>query len=82
VNFELRELRQDDGCNALSLGDPALTPLKTFLRKEAKKLHQSNLARTFVIAAHGQTKVMAYVTTICTQISVEQFQEPVPIESF
>ena len=82
MNFELRELRQDDGCTALSLGDPTLTPLKTFLRKEAKKLHQSNLARTFVIAAHGQSKVMAYVTTLCTQISVEQFQEQAPIESF
>ena len=29
--FELRELHQGDGCNALSLGDPGLTPLKTFL---------------------------------------------------
>jgi hypothetical protein len=66
VPFELRELRQGDGCNALSLGTPALTPLKTFLRKEAKKLHEENLARTFVLVPSGETKILAYVTTLCT----------------
>ena len=78
----LRELQQGEGCSALRLLDPALTPLKTFLRKESKHLHQSHLARTFVIVKTGQTRVMAYVTTLCTQISVEQFRDQVPIESF
>jgi len=43
VGFELRELSPRDGCNALSLGDQAFAPLKSFLRKEAKKLHQEHL---------------------------------------
>ena len=82
MDLELRELDQGDGCSALSLGDAAFTPLKIFLKKEAKKLHKSNLARTFVVAKSGETKVMGYVTTLCTQISVQQFQEQVPIEEF
>lgn len=82
MNIELRELHQDDGCSSLSLGDASFTPLKTFLRKEAKKLHQGNLARTFVMVETGQTKVLAYVTTLCTQISVEQLQKPAPVEKF
>ena len=82
MNIELRELHQDDGCNGLSLGDQNLTPLKTFLRKEAKKLHRDNLARTFVIAEKAHTKVLAYVTTLCTQISVEELKQSAPIEQF
>jgi hypothetical protein len=82
VPFELRELRQGDGCNALSLGTPALTPLKTFLRKEAKKLHEENLARTFVLVPSGETKILAYVTTLCTHVSVEQFDPKGVIDGF
>ena len=67
--FELRELHQGDGCNALSLGDPGLTPLKTFLRKEAKKLHEENLARTFVLVSSGETKVLAYITTVSDHLT-------------
>ena len=73
MTFELRELSPDDGCNALSLGDPAFAPLKTFLRKEAKRLHQEHLARTFVLVRRGETKVLAYITTLCTHVAVEQF---------
>lgn len=82
ANFELRELRGEDGCTALSLGDAALTPLKTFLRKEAKKLHQENLARTFVLVRKGESRVWAYVTTLCTHVAVQQFDEPGPVDGF
>jgi len=41
--LEFRELHPDDVCTALSLGDAGFTPLKTFLRKEAKRLHKDNL---------------------------------------
>ena len=80
--YELRELRISDGCNALSLGDPALTPLKAFLRKEAKKLHQENLARTFVLVPTGETKILAYITTLCTHVAVEQFDHQAVIDGF
>jgi GNAT superfamily N-acetyltransferase len=75
VSFELRELSPADGCNALRLGDPVFSPLKIFLRKEAKKLHQEHLARTFVLVSRGETKVLAYITTLCTHVAVEQFDE-------
>lgn len=82
VNYELREQHADDGCTALSLGDAALTPLKTFLRKEAKKLHRENLAKTFVLVEKGQARVWAYVSTLCTRIAVEQIDGPAPLEDF
>jgi GNAT superfamily N-acetyltransferase len=82
ANYELRELRNSDGCSALSLGDAALTPLKTFLRKEAKKLHQENLARTFVLAEQKQARVWAYVTTLCTHIAIEQIGEPALVDNY
>lgn len=80
--YELRELRPEDGCNALSLGDPAFSPLKTFLRKEAKKLHRENLAKTFVLVEVGASQVLAYVTTLCTHVSVQQFDQPSQVEGF
>jgi predicted N-acetyltransferase YhbS len=81
-NYELRELCASDGCMALSLGDPALTPLKTFLRKEAKKLHQEDLAKTFVLVKKNQTQVLGYVTTLCTHVAVEQIGISAPVDDF
>lgn len=80
--YEIRALADDDSCNALSLGDPTLVPLKTFLRKEAKRLHKDNLARTFVLVETGQTKVLAYVTLVCTHVAVEQFGGDAPVDRF
>lgn len=82
MGFELRELASGDGCNALSLGSEAFAPLKSFLRKEAKKLHQEHLARTFVLVPEGETKVLAYITTLCTHVAVEQFDEPAVLDGF
>jgi GNAT superfamily N-acetyltransferase len=82
VNYEIRALGADDGCNALSVGNPAFAPLKTFLRKEAKKLHKENIARTFVLVELGGTRIWAYVTTLCTQVSVEQLGLPQVVENF
>jgi len=75
VELELRKIESSDVCNSLSLGDEEFTPLKIFLRKEAKKLHQDNLAVTFVIVAKGTKRVLAYLTTLCTHIAVEQFDD-------
>ncbi|PUE08644.1 hypothetical protein B9Z51_06755 [Limnohabitans sp. T6-5] len=45
------------------------------MRKEAKKLHQEHLARTYVLVRQGETKVLAYITTLCTHMAVEQFDK-------
>lgn len=82
MTIELRELVAGDGCNSLSLGDPAFAPLKTFLRKEAKRLHQEHLARTFVIVPKGESKVLAYITTLCTHVAVEQFADHAVMDGF
>lgn len=82
MTYELRALDSHDGCSSLSLGDAVLTPLKTFLRKEAKRLHQENLARTFVLVETDGTRVWAYITTLCTQVSVEQFDAGALVEGF
>ncbi|MFX1677654.1 GNAT family N-acetyltransferase [Mitsuaria sp. CC2] len=80
--YELRALDDGDGCNALSLGDQTLVPLKTFLRKEAKRLHKDNLAKTFVLVERGETRVLAYITLVCTHVSVQQFGGPAPVDGF
>lgn len=80
--YELRRLADGDGCNALSLGDEALVPLKTFLRKEAKRLHRDHLARTFVLVEAGHSRVLAYITLVCTHLAVQQFDAPAPVDGF
>ncbi len=82
VNFDLRELHPDDRCNSLSLGDSTFIPLKSFLRNEAKELHLNDLAKTFVLTKHQETKVLAYITTLCTQISIENFEPNNQIKDF
>ncbi|WP_431102270.1 GNAT family N-acetyltransferase [Roseateles noduli] len=82
MSYELRALDETDGCNALSLGDQNLVPLKTFLRKEAKRLHKDNLAKTFVMVEFGETRVLAYITLVCTHVSVQQFGGPAPVDGF
>jgi GNAT superfamily N-acetyltransferase len=82
VDVDLRELAAGDNCNALSLGDPAFVPLKSFLRKEAQKLHQEHLARTYVLVRRGQTRVLAYITTLCMHVAVEQFGDHVLVDGY
>jgi GNAT superfamily N-acetyltransferase len=82
VSYEIRALAEDDGCNSLSLGERERVPLKTLLRKEAKRLHKGNLAKTFVLVEAGETRVLAYVTLVCTHVAVEQFGAPAPVDGF
>ena len=82
MNLQLRGLDPQDGCNALRLGDAVFAPLKSFLRHEAKKLHQENLAKTFVLGEEGDSRIWAYVTTLCTQVSVQQFDDNAAVDGF
>ncbi len=82
MSYEIRALADGDGCNSLSLGDAALVPLKTFLRKEAKRLHKDNLAKTFVLVRARETTPLAYATLVCTHVSVRQFGDLAPVDGF
>jgi GNAT superfamily N-acetyltransferase len=80
LELKLRPISPSDLCRSLKLGDETLTPLKTFLAREAKKLNQENLAKTFVLAESDSGRVRAYVTLLCTHVKVEQFPEPLAVD--
>lgn len=80
MGYIIRSLDAADRCNALSLGVAELQPLKSFLKSEAKRLHQENFARTFVFVEEGDTKVLAYITLICTHVAVQGFGPQQPVE--
>jgi ribosomal protein S18 acetylase RimI-like enzyme len=68
--FALREISPDDSVSGLSLGAPEFTPLKTFLRRYAKKFHAANAAKTYVFAS-STGKVVGYITLVCSQIEID-----------
>ncbi|QGU20879.1 GNAT family N-acetyltransferase [Mesorhizobium huakuii 7653R] len=82
--FQIRALNDKDGVTSLSLGDATFTPLKTFLRKDAKSHQVASLARTYVAVEDGTERVSAYITVICGEIEVqanhdgEDLQYPYP----
>lgn len=82
MELQLRPLEPNDGCKSLSLGDAAFTPLKTFLAKDAKRLHSENLAKTFVLTEPTEQgcSVRAYFTLLCTHVTVKSLAEPLHVE--
>lgn len=71
TSLVLRRLEPGDSVSGLSLGDARFTPLKTFLKKDAKGFEANNLARTYAIFEEGKKKVLAFITVICGEIAVE-----------
>jgi GNAT superfamily N-acetyltransferase len=80
LELQLRPITGSDQCRSLRLGDETLTPLKTFLAREAKRLDQENLAKTFVLVEPETARVRAYVTLLCTHVKVEQFPQPLAVD--
>lgn len=52
----------------LSLGDPAFTPLKTFLQRHALDYERQSLARTYGAFRVDPQKVVGYVTLVCGEV--------------
>lgn len=73
MDLLVREIQGDDRCQSLSLGSEIFQPLKRFLRQEAKQLHAHDLAKTFVMVEKHDNKVLGYITTVCSHVSVERF---------
>ena len=79
----LRELRPDDGCSGLSLGEAIYQPLKTFLKSSAKRFEAESLSRTYVFATmEDPCRVVAYITLLCSQITIEGDQPAVEDYSY
>jgi ribosomal protein S18 acetylase RimI-like enzyme len=70
--IQIRAIRPDDKLTGLSLGDPALTPLKTFLQKHAKNYEAHSLARTYGVFLTGGAaqKIVGYMTLVCGEVVV------------
>ena len=69
---ELREIRQDDILSGFRLGDPEFEPLKRFIRRDAKRYHSSNLAKTYVVFSSndGRPYLLGYITLICAEVKL------------
>lgn len=72
----LRKIEPGDKIARFSLGNAEYTPLKTFLKKQAKHYHQQNLTMTYVLADLEDARVFGYVSLVCSQVDLE-FKKPV-----
>lgn len=83
-NLIVRAIRPDDQFNALSLGDASLTPLKSFLRKNALAYERCSVARTKVLVANehsdGGGRVWGYVTLTASEVITTD--QNVPLEEW
>lgn len=77
-----RAIQAGDGVNWLRLGDDSLKPLKTFLKKDARRFHEEYLARTLVGVQPGERTVIAFATLVCANILVKQLPEQERISGF
>ena len=64
----IKQIEPGDKLTGLSLGNPAFTPLKTFLQRHAHKYETQSLARTYAAFTGDPQKVVAYVTLVCGEI--------------
>ena len=65
--FELRELHQGDGCNTLSLGDPALTFIPT-----AQKLNMTLKLQLFILTAGQNSQRVSYIMLLVRRLVAGQ----------
>lgn len=63
MSLIIRELRQEDKSNRLSLGQPEHAPLKAFLKKAALEFHNDNVAKTYVLVDQAApSRIWGYIT--------------------
>jgi len=71
----VKQIEPGDRLTGLSLGDPAFTPLKTFLGKHAQKYEAQSLARTYGAFREDTGKIAGYITLVCGEIATEDGDE-------
>jgi len=70
-NLFLRQIEPTDNVRRLDLLTEECFPLKNFLRRDAKKFHQANVARTYVLVDDSSpAKIWAYITLIASEIKI------------
>ena len=71
VSYEIRLIKPgEDVLSGLSLGEPDHQPLKTFLKRDAAKFHQSSLAITYgAFGSDYPKKAVGYITLVCGEIA-------------
>ena len=80
--FFIRELRQSDKVNKLSLGSEEYAPLKIFLRKSAHDFHFNNVAKTYVLVNEEEVaRIWGYMSLMCSEITLDGHQRPSESES-
>jgi GNAT superfamily N-acetyltransferase len=82
MSYVIRPLQAGDSFGTFSLGDPSQVPLKTFLKRDAKRFHQQDLAKTILIVDAASDRLAGYATTVCAQLSIEEYVNPVEIDGY
>lgn len=73
----LREIREADTCNSFKLGDPQHAVLKSFLKKQAKDLHEKNITKTYVLFNENfPAIIVGYISLVCSEITLDVKQRP------
>lgn len=76
LSLVLRQLKPGDNVARLSLGHSDYVPLKNFLKREARKFHEQNITKTWVVIDEEKPAIIVgYVSLICSQIELEQGNE-------
>jgi GNAT superfamily N-acetyltransferase len=69
IEIEIRAIGPGDKLTGLSLGDPRLTVLKTFLQRHAKTYEDQSLSRTYAAFNIAESdRIAGYVTIVCGEV--------------
>lgn len=74
VSYHIRKLENNDSVNSFKTGDPAFTPLKTFLQKHAKDFQNAHVAQSYV-AVGKENNVLGFITLTCSEVDLRNGYE-------
>lgn len=76
----IKQIEPGDKLTGLSLGNPAFTPLKTFLQRHAHKYEVQSLARTYAAFTPDPKRVVAYITLVCGEIVTDKSDQDILLD--
>lgn len=69
IKLQISQMEPSDKVTGFSVGDAKFLALKTYFQKSAKLHHSSSIARTYLAREDGVSKIIAYMTLICGEIT-------------